>query len=659
VAGRIREEDIALVRERTRIEDVVGAQIQLRSAGGGSLKGLCPFHDEKSPSFHVTPAKQFFHCFGCQEGGDVLDFVMKADHLSFTEAVERLAARAGVTLRYEEGGSAPVRQTGGRQRLVEANAAAASYYQERLGEPEAEVGRRFLTDRGFDDVAAKRFGVGYAPDSWDALSRHLRGLRFTDEEIRLAGLARDGQRGLIDRFRNRLVWPIRDLSGDVIGFGARKLSTDPTDDSPKYLNTPETALYKKSQVLYGVDLAKREIGRQFRAVIVEGYTDVMACHLAGVETAVATCGTAFGEDHTRILRRLLMDQKEFRGEVIFTFDGDEAGQKAALRAFEGDQHFVTQTFVAVEPNGLDPCELRTQKGDAAVRELVASRVPLYEFAIRSVLERHDLETNEGQLAALDAAAPIINGMKDRALRQRYAVSLDRWLGLNDEAMIMRRVGDAARAAARRSPGRHGEGRSDSTRPGEPPATNGHGETAVEAAGQPEPARPSTAVAMPDLRDPAARDEREALKLAVQQPALAGSAFDRLPAEAFTYPVHVLIRVAIAAAGGCAAVTEGRDRGGLWVNDIRAHTTDEVARGLLSALAVEPLLADGPPTLRYASARIARVEEVATTRRVLQLKSRLQRLNPVEEPETYNRLFGQLVALEGERIALRERAIGNL
>ena len=658
MAGRIREEDIALVRERTRIEDVVGAQIQLRSAGGGSLKGLCPFHDEKSPSFHVTPAKQFFHCFGCQEGGDVLDFVMKADHLSFTEAVERLAARAGVALRYEEGGSAPARQTGGRQRLVEANAAAATFYQERLDDAEGEIGRLFLTDRGFDGAAAKHFGVGYAPDSWDALSRHLRGLRFTDEEIRVAGLARDGQRGLIDRFRNRLVWPIRDLSSDIIGFGARKLSTDPTDDSPKYLNTPETALYKKSQVLYGVDLAKREIARQFRAVIVEGYTDVMACHLAGVETAVATCGTAFGEDHTRVLRRLLMDQKEFRGEVIFTFDGDTAGQKAALRAFEGDQHFVTQTFVAVEPNGLDPCELRIQKGDTAVRELVASRVPLYEFAIRSVLERHDLETNEGQLAALDAAAPIINGMKDRALRQRYAVSLDRWLGLNDEAMIMRRVGDAAKAASRRSEGRQRDGR--------PGGSSGDGQTngvAPDASSHDSdasaPGRAGSAHALPDQRDPAARDEREALKLAVQQPALAGSAFDALPAEAFTYPVHILIRTAIAAAGGTAAVTDTGDRGGSWVNQIRANTTDEVARSLLSALAVEPLLADGPPTVRYASARIARVEEVAMTRRVQQLKSRLQRMNPVEELESYNRLFAQLVALEGERIALRERAIGNL
>ena len=186
----------------------------------------------------------------------------------------------------------------------------------------------------------------------------------------MRGRARpQGQRGVYDRFRGRLIWPIRDISGDVIGFGARKLFED--DQGPKYLNTPETPLYKKSQVLYGVDLAKQEIARRFQAVIVEGYTDVMACHLAGVETAVATCGTAFGEEHIKVLRRLLMDQSEFRGEVVFTFDGDAAGQKAALKAFEGDQKFVTQTFVAVEPDGLDPCELRQHKGDAAVRDLVA------------------------------------------------------------------------------------------------------------------------------------------------------------------------------------------------------------------------------------------------------------------------------------------------
>src|SRR5262249_5510378 len=180
-----------------------------------------------------------------------------------------------------------------------------------------------------------------------------------------------------------LIWPIKDIAGDVIGFGARRLFDD--DDGPKYLNTPETQLYKKSHVLYGIDLAKRDIARQSKAVVVEGYTDVMACHLSGVPVAVATCGTAFGGDHIGVLRRLLMDTDAFKGEIIFTFDGDAAGQKAALRAFHDDQKFVSQTYIAVSPDNMDPCELRLAKGDVAVRDLVARREPLIAFALRSRL----------------------------------------------------------------------------------------------------------------------------------------------------------------------------------------------------------------------------------------------------------------------------------
>ena len=351
---RIKDTDIVLVRERARVDEVVRDVVALKPAGGGSLKGLCPFHDERSPSFHVTPAKGYWHCFGCQEGGDVIDFVRKIDHLSFAEAVEKLAARTGTQLRYEEGGSAqPDRLKGLRTRLVEAHKAAAEFYAEQLNGPDAELGRRFLKERDFDQAAAEHFGVGYAPNAWDGLTNHLRAKNFTDQELITGGLAVAGKRGPYDRFRGRLLWPIRDLSGDVVGFGARKLRED--DEGPKYLNTPETPLYKKSQVLYGVDLARKDISRSQQAVIVEGYTDVMAAHLSGVGTAVATCGTAFGVDHIKVLRRLLMDQDEFRGQVIFTFDGDAAGRKAALRAFNEDQRFVSQTFVAIEPNGLDPC----------------------------------------------------------------------------------------------------------------------------------------------------------------------------------------------------------------------------------------------------------------------------------------------------------------
>ncbi|MFC5180859.1 DNA primase [Actinomadura harenae] len=438
MAGRIRNEDIALVRERSSIDAVIGEFLQLRSAGGGNLKGLCPFHDEKSPSFNVTPARGLWYCFGCGAGGDVIKFVQEIDHLTFSEAVERLAAKAGIHLRYEEGGAfQPRQETGQRARLVEAHRVAAEYFAENLRSPEGMIGRRFLSGRGFEAADAERFGVGFAPREWEALVRHLRGRGFADAEMITAGLAKEGRRGPMDRFRGRLMWPIRDLSGDVVGFGARKLYDD--DEGPKYLNTPETPLFHKSNVLYGADLAKKEIARSRQAVVVEGYTDVMACHLSGVPTAVATCGTSFGDEHIKILRRLLMDQDEFRGEVIFTFDGDAAGQKAALRAFEGEQKFVTQTFVAVQPDGLDPCDLRVQHGEAAVRDLVASRTPLFEFVVRSRIGEHDLNTTEGRLAALDAAAPIVARIKDRALRQMYAVNLDRWLGIMDERFVLQRV----------------------------------------------------------------------------------------------------------------------------------------------------------------------------------------------------------------------------
>ncbi len=361
----------------------------------------------------------------------------RIDNLSFVESVERLAARAGIDLRYEQGGQVPGREHSQRRRLLEAHKAAAEFYAERLPSPAAAPGRAFLTERGFTLADAEHFGVGYAPAEWEALTRHLRGRGFTEQELLTGGLASQGRRGAMDRFRGRLMWPIRDLTGDVIAFGARKLNPD--EDGPKYLNTPETPLFHKSTVLYGADLAKREIAQRRQAVIVEGYTDVMACHLAGVRTAVATSGTSFGDGHIKILRRLLMDADQFRGEVIFTFDGDAAGQRAALRAFDLEEHFVTQTFVAVQRDGLDPCDLRLKQGEQAVRDLVAQRLPVFEFAIRSELAKHNLDTNEGRLAALDAAARIIARIKDRGLRDRYAVSLDRWLGMLNEEFVLARV----------------------------------------------------------------------------------------------------------------------------------------------------------------------------------------------------------------------------
>ncbi|WZH36387.1 MAG: DNA primase [Microbacterium enclense] len=439
---RIRQSDVDEVKARVNIADVVGERVALKSAGVGSMKGLCPFHDERSPSFHVRPQVGYYHCFGCGESGDVYSFLRAMDHVSFTEAVERMAARVGYTLHYEDGGPAP--ETTGRSRLYAANAAAAEYFRAQLMTPEADTGRRFLGDRGFDAGAAAHFGVGYAPKGWSNLMDHLLGQKFTRDELLQAGLVSQGQRGVYDRFRGRLVWPIRDVTGQVIGFGARKLYDD--DQGPKYLNTPETPIYKKAQVLYGLDLAKRDISRSHRVVVVEGYTDVMACHLAGVTTAIASCGTAFGSDHITVLRRVMGDDSS-SGEVVFTFDPDAAGQKAALRAFADEKRFAAQTYVAVAPEGLDPCDLRLQRGDGAVRALMENKAPMFEFVIDQRLKDFDLSSVEGRAGALRAAAPIVADIRDPALRPGYVRVLARRLGL-DMPEVQSAVERAARGADR-------------------------------------------------------------------------------------------------------------------------------------------------------------------------------------------------------------------
>src|SRR3954453_22055678 len=433
------------------------------------------------------PQLGVWHCFGCGEGGDVLSFVQKVDHLTFAEAVERLADRAGVPVEYDEGGG-PRREDGGRRtRLVEAGRVADQWYAEQLAtSPDAVTGRRFLSERGFDREAGARFTVGYAPRTGDALVKPLRDKGVTDGEMVLVGLAGPGSRGLYDRFRGRLVWPIHDITGDCVGFGARRLYDDDRIEA-KYLNTSDTALFKKSQVLYGLDLAKKAVASQRQAVVVEGYTDVMACHLAGVDTAVATCGTAFGSDHIKVVRRIMRDDDEVHpAEVVFTFDGDAAGRKAALRAFAEDQRFVSQTYVAVEPGGLDPCDLRVQRGDEAVRDLVARRVPLFEFAITTTIARFDLGTAVGRVQALRAAAPVVAQIKDRSLRPEYARRLAGRVGIDvDEA---RRAGAAAARTLEQA------GPRPSSRPDPRPSL----ELQPGAPDQPE-VRPT--LARPDSRDP--------------------------------------------------------------------------------------------------------------------------------------------------------------
>ncbi|SEP45314.1 DNA primase [Amycolatopsis saalfeldensis] len=629
VAGRIRESDIAEVRERNRIDEVIGDYVALRRAGGGSLKGLCPFHNEKTPSFNVRPSHGTFHCFGCGEGGDVIKFIQKIDLVSFVEAVERLADRIGLRLTYEGGGPGVQRDRGTRARLIEAHRAASAFYIEQLGTDEARTARDFLSERGFDAAAAKQFGCGYAPGGWDKLTKYLLNHGFEVKELLASGLSKEGQRGPMDRFHRRLVWPIRDLGNDVVGFGARRLFDDDRIEA-KYLNTSETPIYKKSQVLFGLDQAKREISKRHQVVVVEGYTDVMAMHAAGVPTAVASSGTAFGEDHIKMLRRLMMDDDAFRGEVIFTFDGDAAGQKAALKAFEGDQTFAAQTYIAVAPDGMDPCELRIAKGDAAVKDLVARRTSLFEFAIKSMLKQFDLDSVDGQVAALQKTVPMVASIKDRSARDGYASRLAWWVGWQDVAQVVNRVRGSAGATAKR---------------GGPPLRQAASRQA------PEPEAKEQDLPRPAPGDPRFTGQREALKAALQQPAIAGPEYDSLPEEAFTHPVYVAIHLAVLKAGGAASGLTGP----ALLDAAAQHCPEGTVRRVLSELSVEPLRALGEVDSRYISGVLAGVQESLVGRQIGEIKSKLQRLSPVEAPDDYRALFGDLVALEQYRKALRQQA----
>ncbi|SDT10246.1 DNA primase [Pseudarthrobacter equi] len=644
MAGLIKREDIDEVRQRTDIKEVVDGYVTLKGAGLGTWKGLCPFHDERSPSFTVRPQVGRYHCFGCGEDGDVIAFVQKQDHSSFHEAVEKLAARIGYELRYEDGGTGPNREeVGRRQRLLDAHKIADEFFRAQLLTPGAAEARNFLFGRGFDRAAAEHFGCGYAPQGWDALLKHLRGRGFTDAELKLTGMFSEGNRGIYDRFRGRLIWPIKDIAGDTIGFGARKLYED--DQGPKYLNTPETTLYKKSQVLYGIDLAKKSIAKERQLVVVEGYTDVMACHLAGITTAVATCGTAFGTEHIKIARRLLSDDGT-GGEVVFCFDGDAAGQKAALRAFEEDQRFTAQTYVAVEPTGADPCDLRQTRGDAAVQALISSRRPLFEFAIRASLKRHNLDTVEGRVAALREAAPVVGQIRDAGIRPAYARELAGWLGMSVEeanravAVAMKRAsggpqGGAGTASAQQVG--HAAGR--------PAEAGGPGVAAGPASG----AVPS--YHRPDPRDPVASMERQALEVALQEPALlSGAVWDRFAAARFATPAFQAVHDAMRATGPGMVTDPAR-----WVEHVM-HEVPEPLRPLVSELAVMPLPASTEEGVqKYCRDILSRLFELQITRVKADKMGQLQRLDPAADPEAFQRLNRELMMLEMERRSLRSDA----
>ena len=625
--GRIPDSDIEAIRSRAAIEDIVGEYVQLKPAGYDSLKGLSPFKDEKTPSFHVRPARGYYHCFSTGKGGDVFSFLMEMEQMSFPEAVEAVAQEIGYHINYQGGttGGRDVKP-GTRARLLAVNKAAHEFYREQLETPEAEVGRNFLLERGFSKELIYHFECGYAPDGWDTLTKHLLRKGFDAQELQDAGISSMGRRGPIDKFRRRLIWPIKDVAGNVSGFGARKLFDD--DPMGKYMNTADTMLYHKSKVLFGLDLAKKHIATDHQTVVVEGYTDVMAMHAAGVKTAVASCGTAFGKDHMAVIRRLMLDDNYFRGELIYTFDGDEAGQKAAMRAFQGDQQFSGQSFVAVAPDGLDPCDLRLERGDSALRDLVASRIPIFEFVIESLLKDYSLDTAEGRLQALRRTVPVVAGISDKVLQTEYARRLAGWVGWPNPDEVLQQVREEARRPKKQQrtwqkPQRNQQ----QAAPGQPPA-----------------------LVPPNPQDPLLWPQREALKIALQYPEKAGSYFEGISPEAFTNPAYRQVRDAIEKAGG----VTGAHVGPQFLAKVAQEMLDLVGRNFVSELAVEPMHPDDID--RYVDSVLSRLQETRVGDQIALLKAQLQRMRPSDDEAAYNALFSDLVALEQARRELNDRAL---
>ena len=598
--GRIRNDDVALVRETARIDQVVSDYLPIKNAGGGSLKGLCPFHDEKSPSFHVTPSRSLWYCFGCGEGGDVIGFIQKIDNLSFVEAIEKLAQKFNIDLRYEQSSSGVSDNRAIKNRIFEINKLAKDFYINYLNTSTAEVGRNFLKSRGFDKAAAERFSIGFAPDSWDDLTKYLRNQKFSDQELISAGVSIEGQRGVYDRFRNRLLWPIHDTSGQVIGFGARKMTEQ--DQGPKYLNTPETLVYKKSQVLYAIDLAKKKIAQDKTAIVVEGYTDVMAFHVAGIENAVATCGTAFGEDHAKTLKRLISDDDLINGKVIYTFDSDQAGNKAAMRAFELENTFSSQSYVAVAPEGLDPCDLRLNHGNEALKELTSQAVPLFEFVIKTYVKDFDLTNAEGRVNALTKIVPVLQGIKNKLLQNEYLKLTANWLGLDVETV------------------------SDATLKKSLPKN----------------------VIINQVETPGVERQiqREVLKVIFQYPELSKSWVDQVEIDSFTHPAYKIVFEKIK------DLTFDQNL----ANKLIAEIDDEAIKKGIPALAVEPFSFE--VSQNYVDSVFSRLLEFTTSREIEQLKSRLQREQDLLTQQQLDDIFKELLTLEEYRRALRDHALGT-
>ena len=637
------------LRDRLDLADIVGGYVQLKRASANSFKGLCPFHPDKNPSMTVTPHMGLWQCWSCGAKGDVFGFVMQIENIDFPAALELLAAKTGFQLEYEEG-RGPAKEANNRPRILAINQAAAEFYRSQLPTEEGKPARDNLLARGFDKDAAAKFGVGYSPDSFNALTTHLKGMGFTDQELLESTLVRKSEKtgGVYDFYRGRLMWPIHDQGGAVIGFGARKLLE--TDQGPKYYNSSDSPVYHKNKVLYGIDMAKGPIGRKKQVVVVEGYTDVMACHLAGVDTAVATCGTAFTEEHVAIINRLLSGGVDGTSEVIFCFDPDEAGQKAAMRAWEQSNQFKAQTFVAVGPDGLDPCDLRSSKGDSAVIDMIAARQPIYEFMVKQYISKFDLSNVAGRVAAAKAAAPVLAAIRDVTSRGAYERELSSWVSL-DTQEIHAFVEDAIRNKAKAGVAAMNRGNVGGQTPShltEP--------SSERQPGQDAPNPPSDGAAQPrnyppiNLQDPMTRVERQVLEVIVQVPeCYSDNALSRILSVGFAHPAHNAIGQAIARLE-VEAPRAAHDHA--WLERMRTALSPEL-HDAFNQIAVQALPASNDEELgRYGQGVIVGALDRSLNVEKMELVAELRRTDAATQPDRFAQINQRLVTIEADRRVLR-------
>jgi DNA primase len=558
----ILDEDVARVREATNIIQVVSEHLALKRVGR-RYQGLCPFHAEKTPSFSVNPELGLYHCFGCGAGGDAISFVREIEHLDFATAVERLAAKAGITLRYDD--AAVTRDRQRRDRLVEATAAAVDFYHRLLlDDASAGVARKYLRSRGFDGAVARAFSIGWAPDRYDALSLHLqREKKFSRQDLLDAGLAFVNRvNKLQDFFRARVMFPIFDVRGDPVAFGGRAL-----EGGPKYKNSPESPIYQKSRVLYGLNWAKPDIVARSEAVICEGYTDVIAFFGAGVPRAVATCGTALAEDHLKVLRN-------FAPNLVLAYDADDAGQNAALRIYQWEASYEIRLSVADLPPGQDPADVGLADPPRLAAAVAGAR-PFLQFRLERLLRAADLASVEGRAAAAKGAVALIAEHPDDLVRDQYLMQLADRVGI-DVDRLRHATAEVARAPRTDSPSGRRERRS-----------HPDGSPARESANDAPPRR------RPPPRD---RTEVEALRVAVHEPALVA---DRLDAALFADPV---VQEAFGVLASSATFHEALERAGGEVHD------------LLQRLAVEDLPWGDDPA-PYAISVLVQLVEAAAARRL--------------------------------------------